>query len=473
MNITLVFPNLAKFPSWFVKYHILPKNPFPPAPPLGLLLVAAFVENQGHKVRVIDNCIEELDHRDLVKEILRTDPKVVAFHTTSLTYPNVRTYLEFIKEENNDIFTVVGGPLATFYPDRIVENPNVDFVIRNEGEITFSELVKSLENGGNINTIKGLSFKKENKIVHNEQRPFIEDLDSLPFPARHLIDISKYPRRELFFDAYPTDAVSTSRGCPYDCRFCSSTRYMFCRTYRFRSAGNVVDEIELLKEKYGTKGLYFREDIFTVNKKRLFAICDEMIKRKIDLPWLCESRVDTVSKDKLKKMKAAGCKAIWFGCESGSQRVLDYINKEITVSQIEDTFKWCKEVGIITGAAFIVGFPGETVEDINKTIELAKRIRSNYSWIRIYIGSPRSPLYDEVIEKKYYRQDCKWEGLVAVETPDLSLETIVKSRNKIEKEFTKITFKRVLSDIFVMHEPPILVMKNLLNLVKYLVDTQV
>lgn len=473
MNITLVQPNLAKLPSWLVKYHILPKNPFPPSPPLGLLLVAAFVENQGHKVNVFDNSVEELSHIGLVKEIFRTNPDIVGFHTTSLTYPNVRAYLELIKQENKEIITVAGGPLATFYPERIAENSNIDFVIRNEGEITLSELLKSLENGKDLSSIKGLTYKEKDKIIHNKQRPFIEDLDSLPFPARHLIDMSKYHRRELFFKAYPTDALSTSRGCPYDCQFCSSTRYMFCRTYRNRSAENVVDEMEMLKEKYGTKGLYFREDLFTVNKKRLFAICDEMAKRKIDLPWICESRVDTVSKEKLEKMKSAGCTAIWFGCESGSQKVLDMIKKEITVSQIEDTFKWCKEIGIITGAAFIVGFPCETVEDTNKTIELAKKIRSNYSWIRIYIGSPRSPIYDEVIEKKYYRKDCKWEGVVGVETPELPLETIVSLRKKIEKEFNKITIRRVFSDFFAMNESPMIVIKNVLNLGKYLVDTQV
>lgn len=413
---------------------------------MGLLSIAAYIENHGYNVNVIDNNAERLDLEKLIKKILKTDPKVVAFHITSLTYPEVRNCLEQIKNENEDIIKIAGGPLASMYPEIVAGNPNIDFVIRNEGEITLHELLTKIEKDGNIKDIQGISYKKGKKIIHNMQRPFIEDLDGLPLPARHLIDMSKYPRRELFFDAYPVDALGTSRGCPFNCKFCSSDRYMFYRTYRFRSAKNIVDEIELLIEKYKTKGLYFREDLFTVNKKRLFEICDEIKIRKIDIPWLCESRVDTVSKEKLKKMKSAGCEAIWFGCESGSQKVLDSINKEITVSQIENAFKWCREVGITTGAAFVIGFPNDTIEDINKTMDLARRIRPNYAWARIYIGSPRSPIYEEVIKKKYYRKDYSWEGVVAVETSQLSLEKKAELYGQMNKEFTRITIKRIFSD---------------------------
>ncbi len=353
------------------------------------------------------------------------------------------------------------------YPEKIAKNPNIDFVVRNEGEITLHELLKELGNGRKVSKIKGLTFKKGKNIINTEQRPFIEDLDTLPFPARHLVDMSMYGRRQMFFNCFPLDVVSTSRGCPFDCHFCSSDRYMFYRTYRFRSAKNVVDEIELMIEKYGSKGLYFREDIFTVDKKRLFEVCDEMKRRKIDVPWLCESRIDTVSKEKLKKMKSAGCQAVWFGVESGSQKVLDYINKGITISQIEDAFRNCKELGITTGAAFVIGFPIDTVEDVNKSLELARKIRSDYTWPRIYIGSPRSPIYDEVIQKKYYRAGYEWEGYVAVETSELTIEKKAMLYNKLQKEFMKITFKKMLSD-FVSNKTSFLeTSTNFLNLIKY------
>jgi len=242
---------------------------------------------------------------------------------------------------------------------------------------------------------------------------------------------------------------------------------MFYKTYRYRSAKNIVDEIELLRERYGSNGLYFREDLLTANTKKLLQLCDEMKKRNLDLPWLCESRVDTVSRSKLKKMKSAGCKAIWFGCESGSQKVLDYINKEISISQIEKTFQWCKELGIITGAAFVNGFPGETVEDSYKTVELAKKIKANYSWVRIYIGSPKSPMYDEVIKKRYYRKGYKWEGLVAVETPELSLEKISELHVMIKRELFKICIKGILSDMIVNYKNSYNNIRNFLNFIKY------
>ena len=459
MNITLIVPKTAPFPDWFKKYHILDRKQFN-MPSLGLLSIAAYVENQGHNINVIDNSVKELNQEELVKCILKTEPELVGFGTTFATYPEVRISSDLIKKENKDIVTVAGGPQATIYPDRIASHPSIDFVIRNEGEITFSELVEKLGNGGNVYEIKGLSFKKGNGVVHNEQQPFIKDLDGLPFPARHLIDISKYKRRSMYFDVYPLDYIITSRGCPFHCRFCSSSRHIFCGSYNFRSAKNVVDEIELLINEYGTKALCFKEDIFTANKKRVFEICDELKKRKIELSWQCESRVDTISKDLLKKMKSAGCKAIWFGCESGSQKVLDYIGKDITISQIENAFKWCKEFDISTGAAFVVGFPTETVEDVYKTIELAKRIRSNYTWSRVLCTQPRSEIYDEIIEKKYYRAEYEWEGVVAVETPDLSLEKIVELDNKMGAEFAKITIKRALSDMFTRRKAFLKGMKN-------------
>jgi radical SAM superfamily enzyme YgiQ (UPF0313 family) len=271
----------------------------------------------------------------------------------------------------------------------------------------------------------------------------------------------------MFFNAYPVDIISTSRGCPFNCYFCSSCRYIFYRTYRFKSSKNAVDEIELLIDKYRSKGLFFREDLFTFNKKRLFDLCDEIKKRKIDIPWICESRVDTVSKEKLKKMKSAGCKAIWFGCESGSQKILDNINKEITISQIENAFRWCKEENIITGAAFVIGFPTETIEDTKKTIQLAKKIRSNYTWGRIYISTPRSPIYDEIIKNKYYRAKYQFEGFVAVETPEYSLEQKVKYYEKMKKEFFKITIKNLLSSLAPQNKPTLEKMNNILNACKY------
>lgn len=447
MNVTLVLPKLDKIPNWLVKFNILPGKPYPPSPPLGLLWLAAFIENQGHNIKVIDNYAKKLDNDDLVKEILRDNPDIVGFHITSLTYPEMEKNIKSLKNLNKELVIVVGGPLATFYSKKIASNNNINFVIRNEGEITFSELINAIDSKGNFDRIKGLTFKKNDRIIQNIDRPFIENLDNLPFPARHLVDFSFYPRKEIFINKYPLDVICTSRGCPFNCSFCSSSRHIFRGTYRCRSAKNVVDEIEFLINNYNTKALNFREDLFTADKKHVIDICDELIKRKIDIIWFCESRVDTVNKELLKKMKLAGCEAIWFGCESGSQKILDYLNKDITTSQIERTFKCCKEEGITTGAAFIVGIPGETKEDVFKTLELAKKIKADHIWPRIFIGTPKSKIYDEIIKKKYYRPGYEWQGYVAVETKEFSVEDTAKYQKMLDKEFTKIMLKRRICDL--------------------------
>jgi len=466
MNITLVLPKMEKIPNWLIEYNIIPAKPYPPSPPLGLLWIAASTEQQGNNVRVIDNYAKNLDNDDLIKEISKNDPDIVGFHTTSLTYPEMEKNLESLKDENKDLTTVAGGPLATFYPKKIASNKFIDYVVRNEGELTFSELINVIGSKGNINDVKGLTFKKNGKIVQTTDRPFIENLDSLPFPARHLIDFAYYPRKEVFIDNYPIDVICTSRGCPYECSFCSSSRHIFRGTYRCRSAENVVDEIEFLIDNYGTKALNFREDLFTADKKHVMNICDELIKRNLDLSWFCESRVDTVNKELLKKMKSAGCKAIWFGCESGSQKILDYLNKDITTSQIENTFRWCREIGITTGAAFIVGTPGETKEDVYKTLKLAKKIRPDHVWPRVFIGTPKSKIYDEIIEKKYYRKGCEWQGLVAVETKEFPIEDILKYHKMLDDAFIGIMLKKKFFDILTGRENLIKSSKDILNWLK-------
>jgi anaerobic magnesium-protoporphyrin IX monomethyl ester cyclase len=226
-------------------------------------------------------------------------------------------------------------------------------------------------------------------------QPWIKDLDSLPFPARHLLPMDKYT---ILGKKSTIGNIISSRGCPFYCTFCESS-LLFGRMFRARSPKNVVDEMKQLINEYHPKTIEFSDDLFTLNMKRTETICDEIRRRGLDIPWACSSRVDTVSRSLLRKMKKAGCILIYYGVESGSQRVLNLMRKHIKIEQIIKAIKWTKEVGIEILASFIIGFPGETREDMQKTIAFAKRLDVDYAQFSFATPYPGTELYQMAKEK--------------------------------------------------------------------------
>lgn len=208
------------------------------------------------------------------------------------------------------------------------------------------------------------------------------------------------------------------------------------RQYRYFSASWVLEEIEQLVYTYGAKGIYFREDNFTVNPKRVFEICNGILERKLDIRWVCESRVDLISYSLLNKMRQAGCETIWFGIESGSQRILDYLNKGITIEQVERAVQLCRKAGIKIGASFMIGIPGETIREMKMTLELAKKLKPDYCWFNVFVGLPNSPLYEEIIRKgQFSHVDDNY--LVYVKTEEFDYDLM----KKIQAQFTKEYFR--------------------------------
>jgi len=368
--------------------------------PLGVLYLAGELEHAGFDVVIKDNTIEHLPNDKLAEEIAALFPLFVGFSLLLFNVRSTRDVARLFKEDNPDIPVIFGGPHATIFPMKQALLNFVDIVITHQAEISLRDIAEQIRSG---------SFsppREPHKKIIKGVPP--NSLDDLALPARHLIDMNKYRRASYVLDVTPTDFICSSRGCPFQCAFCSS-KFFWERKYFRRSAKLVVDEIEMLIEKYETKGIYFREDNFTVSRKHVISICEEIIKRNIKFKWECESRVDTISKDDLALMKKAGCAGIWCGVESGSQKILDSIMKGYKVEQVRDFFNWCQELEIPVAACFMLGLPGETAQDILETYELAVNLPAKWVQFATYIGFPKSEIYDKILKNSLW--EACWEDV--------------------------------------------------------------
>jgi len=370
----------------------------PPFTPLGLGYLAAVLEKNRYEFDVIDCQALNISFEEVKNELRKRQLDVVGLTSTTLTYKSALRIIKIAKELNPNCLTILGGCHVTFWDDKALQEcPQLDIVVRKEGEITLLELMQNLEAGKNFSDVLGITYRKDGKIVKNADRPYIEDLDSLPFPAHHLWPLARL--RKCGKVIFP---VMTSRGCTFWCEFCTAVR-MFGRRYRTRSPKSVVDELEFLQKNYGAEQFTFYDDTFTVNQTRTAEICDEIIARKLKIEWDCETRVDMVTKELLQKMKDAGCFAVWYGLESGSQRLLDAMGKGISLTQVMRAFKWTKEVGLMAVVGAILGLPNETKETVWETIKFVERLNPDDVGYYIATPYPGTPMYDSVKEKGWLK----------------------------------------------------------------------
>jgi radical SAM superfamily enzyme YgiQ (UPF0313 family) len=366
----------------------------PPFTPLGLGYLAAVLEKNKFKIDVIDCQASGLTYEDFKSEISRRQPDVVGITSTTLTYKSALRIAEIAKQVCPNCVTILGGSHVSFWDDKALQEcPALDVAVRKEGENTILEIAEKLETGKDYSDVLGIACRKNGKIVKTPDRAYIENLDGLPFPAHHLWPIERLRKHGTVI--FP---VVTSRGCVYWCDFCTAVR-MFGRRYRMRTPKNVVDELEYLKKTFGAYRFTFYDDAFTVDQSRAAEICQEIRNRKLKIEWDCETRVDMVTKELLRNMKEAGCIAVWFGVESGSQPVLDAMRKGISPAQTIRAFKWAKEAGLMTVANVVLGFPSETKETIWQTIKFVERLRPNDVGYYIATPYPGTPLYESVKEK--------------------------------------------------------------------------
>jgi anaerobic magnesium-protoporphyrin IX monomethyl ester cyclase len=404
-----------------------------PFPQLGLAYLAAVLEENKYDVDVVDCQALRIHYDEFKREISKRQPDLVGMTSITLTYKSALHLAKIVKEVHPNCVTVLGGPHVTFWDvEALQECPHLDVVVRKEGEYTLLELVQRLAAGKSFHDVIGTTCRKDGKIVRNPDRPYIESLDELPYPARHLWPLESLRKVEDVF------YLTTSRGCTFWCEFCEAVR-MFGRKYRWRSPKNVVDEMEYLNKTYDATQFTFCDDAFTVDKARTYELCDEIMKRNLKVVWNCGTRVDMVTKDLLFKMKKAGCVSVWFGVESGSQEVLDEMHKGISPEQTIRAVKLVRELGLQPVPNVLLGFPGETKETAWKTIKFVEKISpDNLAFFNIATPLPGTPMYDRVKKNGWLKitdfdkYDCKTP---VFDTPTLSMEELADISEKAFQSF--------------------------------------
>jgi len=382
-------------------------------PPLGLMYVAAYLEKKtNYEVEILDTQVERLKYNHIKDEIKKRNPDIIGITAMTFTLVDVIKTAKIAKEVNPNIKIILGGPHVIIYPEETINIPEIDFLVLGEGEQTIKQLLDNIDNPNELKKIKGIVFRENNKIINTGRTEFIANLDDLPFPARHLTPYKKYfsvvsPNR-------PVTTMFTSRGCPYKCLFCD--RPTFEKFFRARSAKNVVDEMEECK-KIGIKEIFIYDDTFSVDRQRVIDICDEIIKRNLKIFWDVRTRVNTVDKELLEKMKKAGCQRIHYGVEAGTQKILNVLRKGITLEQAEKAFEWTKKSGIETAGYFMIGSPTETKEDILKTIQFMKELNPDYVHVTITTPFPATDLYQIALEEKVISHDV-WQEFAKNPTPN-------------------------------------------------------
>jgi anaerobic magnesium-protoporphyrin IX monomethyl ester cyclase len=372
-------------------------------PPLGLAYMAAVLEQNDFEVKIIDCPVCEIDHRKLKAELDTFQPTIIGIGAMTPIIESALESAHAAKEVCPDAKVVMGGPHATFADKQILaDEKTVDIVVRGEGEETLLEIAKQSAELKKINEIKGITFRKDNQIIQSPDRPFIQNLDALPRPAYKYIPIERY--RITGMKLLP---IISSRGCPFQCSFCVASQ-MFGAKYRARSPKNVLDELEWLRDEYKAEGIAFQDDTLTFDRKRALEICEGMIDRRIDLPWGCGSRADVVTRELLASMSKAGCDEICFGVESGCQRIRDSLKKRVTTKQCENAIKWAKEAGIFVTVSVIIGYPGETKETLQESLDFVRRMEPDDVWLchaTPFLGTELRAL----VESKGWKMSENWK----------------------------------------------------------------
>jgi radical SAM superfamily enzyme YgiQ (UPF0313 family) len=402
-------------------------------PPLGLAYMAAVLEQNDFEVKIFDCPVCEIDHEKLKAELDSFQPTMVGIGSMTPTIESALKSARVAKEVCPDAKVLMGGPHATFADKQILTDEKaVDIIVRGEGEETILELAKQSPEMPKIGEIKGITFRKDNQIIQTSNRPFIQNLDALPRPAYKYIPVKKYwiAGRKLL-------PIMTSRGCPFQCSYCVASE-MFGARFRARSPKNVLDELEWLRDEYGAEGIAFQDDTLTFDRKRAVEICDGIIERKINLPWGCGTRADVVTKEVLAKMSKAHCNETMFGVESGCQRMRDSMKKRITTKQCENAVKWAKEAGMFVTVSVILGYPGETKETLQETLDFVCRVEPDDVWLCHATPYPGTELR-ALVESNGWKMSEDWKLYNTMnpifEDPLLPAKEIAQMRKNFYNKF--------------------------------------
>jgi len=365
--------------------------------PLGLGYVAAYLKKIGHEVFLFDPEAEGLVDEALLQRLKKIQPEVIGISSVTYSYDQASHYASLFKSHLN-VPIVLGGHHASALPEVIIDtNPHIDFVVCGEGEITMAELCDALSRGHGFDHIEGLCFRNGSSTIRTPPRKQFLSFEGLPFPARELVDLNNYRTNNQVSVGKRSASMVTSRGCPNHCVFCGAHAVMG-RRFRPYSPEYVVGEIKHLVEECGAEHVAIKDDTFTIGRARVEAICRMLIEQRIHVEWSCNASVNTVDYDLLKQMKAAGCRVILFGIESGNPVVMKNMKKGITPEQARSAVKAANQLGIKTLASFIFGLPGETPESIEDTIRFAIELSPVIAMFFVLVPLPGSEAFETMVK---------------------------------------------------------------------------
>lgn len=393
--------------GYFLEEDPKEKKIMRPYVPLGILYISAYLEKNKIAHQVLDTTFISFD--TFTKQLLTIKPEVIGIYTNLMTKMNVLKIIRFIRQ-NHQLQTckiILGGPEIRYNAENYLKN-GAHLLVVGEGEQTFLEICQHVISHSALpEAIDGIAFLNNNEVVFTQERALIKNIDILPMPARDKIDLKLYGNAWKKFHGYSMYSISTMRGCPYTCKWCS--RAVYGGTYRRRSAKLVVDEMELLKTVYQPDQIWFVDDVFTINHKWLREFKNEVVNRGIKIPYEIITRADRMNDEVIQLLKESGCFRVWIGAESGSQAVIDAMDRRVDVQQVREMIIKTKAQGMEAGTFIMLGYPGETKADIAETIKHLQISNPTFYTITLAYPIAGTPLYEEVKEEMI--QPDAWKNI--------------------------------------------------------------
>ncbi|MCL1977990.1 MAG: B12-binding domain-containing radical SAM protein [Candidatus Bathyarchaeota archaeon] len=471
--------------------------------PLGLMYLAAVLDKAGYEVKLLDAFMADfvpqkngdtvtvgMPFNQIEAEIYRQNPDVVGISGPFTSQiGNTLKVSELSKKVNPNILTIVGGSHVSTIPKEFLkEAKTVDIAVIGEGEYALLEIAEYLEGKKPLSDILGIAYRQNDDVIINAKRPFLENLDELPYPAYHLVDMEHYlNNKKIGYRSFQNRAISmiTSRGCPFNCCFCSVHLHMG-KGFRAHSAQYILNHIQHVVDKYNVKNIFFEDDNLTFDLKRFEAICDGLIERKIKVGWETPNgvRADCLNLSLLKKMKQSGAVSIFVGVESGDQEILNkIICKNLDLNHVVEFAKNARQIGLKTGAFYIIGFPGEKKENMQRTVDFALMLKRDYDvGMHLFTATPSygTRLYEQCKKNGYLEVDLSWDlfgssarqpmGHSLIHTEDFTPQEVKEIAKQALKEYKRLSLtnniknpKKALQTIY--HQPQLLgrYLKNLFS----------
>lgn len=404
-------------------------------PPLGISYIAGVLEKEGHEVAILDVIASNLDEDGIRRRVREFKPDVAGVTTMTPTFFGTLESARIAKEEG--AVTVVGGPHLAIYPDETLSYryQYIDYGISGEGEYAMLRLVDALDRKADPSGIEGLIYRTGD-VVRANPPAIVDDLDSLPFPAYHLLPMMSY---DSIIGLYPVSTMVTTRGCPYRCHFCF--KQPSDRKFRARSPAGVVDEMEMLAGRYGVREIMFYDDVLTLRRANVVGICEEVLRRSLGVKWEAPARVDNVDGQLLQLMRRAGCVRLRYGIESGDERILDLMDKKIDLRLAGDVFRMTREAGIETFAYFMIGYAHEDESTVRRTIDFAIDLDPDLVMFTVVTPLPQTPLYDLAREEGLISDDY-WREFTMGRKPGQRIPYFMRDADRwVRKAYREFYFR--------------------------------